>query len=106
MESAQTLLELSGMTNAQRGKAWQEKNSTTNAAKNHFTGALADAGVSPRTAVKVLDKYRTLNNADGKAKDKTAEFQQYLHELGFDAAQMAAARDTFSFYTSVPAKWK
>ena len=106
VESAQTLLELSGMTNAQRGKAWQEKNSTTNAAKNPFTGALADAGVSPRTAVKVLDKYRTLDNADGKAKDKTAEFQQYLHGLGFDAAQMAAARDTFSFYTSVPAKWK
>ena len=106
VESAQTLLELSGMTNAQRGKAWQEKNSTTNAAKNPFTGALAGAGVSPRTAVKVLDKYRTLDNADGKAKDKTAEFQQYLHELGFDAAQMAAARDTFSFYTSVPAKWK
>lgn len=106
VESAQTLLELPGMTNAQRGKAWQEKNSTTNAAKNPFTGALAEAGVSPRTAVKVLDKYRTLNNADGKAKDKTAEFQQYLHGLGFDAAQMAAARDTFSFYTSVPAKWK
>ena len=106
VESAQTLLELPGMTNAQRGKAWQEQNSTTNAAKNPFTGALAGAGVSPRTAVKVLDKYRTLDNADGKAKDKTAEFQQYLHELGFDAAQMAAARDTFSFYTSVPAKWK
>lgn len=106
VESAQTLLELSGMTNAQRGKAWKEQNSTTNAAKNPFTGALAGAGVSPRTAVKVLDKYRTLDNADGKAKDKTAEFQQYLHELGFDAAQMAAARDTFSFYTSVPAKWK
>ena len=106
VESAQTLLELSGMTNAQRGKAWQEKNSTANAAKNPFTGALADAGVSPWTAVKVLDKYRTLDNADGKAKDKTAEFQQYLHGLGFDAAQMAAARDTFSFYTSVPAKWK
>ena len=106
VESAQTLLELPGMTNAQRGKAWQEQNSATNAAKNPFTGALAGAGVSPRTAVKVLDKYRTLDNADGKAKDKTAEFQQYLHELGFDAAQMAAARDTFSFYTSVPAKWK
>lgn len=106
VESAQTLLELPGMTNAQRGKAWREQNSTTNAAKNPFTGALADAGVSPRTAVKVLDKYRTLDNADGKAKDKTAEFQQYLHGLGFDAAQMAAARDTFSFYTSVPAKWK
>ena len=106
VESAQTLLELPGMTNAQRGKAWQEQNSATNAAKNPFTGALAGAGVSPWTAVKVLDKYRTLNNADGKAKDKTAEFQQYLHGLGFDAAQMAAARDTFSFYTSVPAKWK
>ena len=106
VESAQTLLELPGMTNAQRGKAWQEQNSATNAAKNPFTGALAGAGVSPRTAVKVLDKYRTLDNADGKAKDKTAEFQQYLHGLGFDAAQMAAARDTFSFYTSVPAKWK
>ena len=72
VESAQTLLELSGMTNAQRGKAWQEKNSTTNAAKNPFTGALAGAGVSPWTAVKVLDKYRTLDNADGKAKDKTS----------------------------------
>ena len=106
VESAQTLLELPGMTNAQRGKAWKEQNSATNSAKNPFTGALAGAGVSPRTAVKVLDKYRTLDNADGKAKDKTAEFQQYLHELGFDAAQMAAARDTFSFYTSVPAKWK
>ena len=106
VESAQTILELSGMTNAQRGKAWREQNSATNAAKNPFTGALADAGVSPWTAVKVLGKYRTLDNADGKAKDKTAEFQQYLHELGFDAAQMAAARDTFSFYTSVPAKWK
>ena len=75
VESAQTLLELPGMTNAQRGKAWQEQNSTTNAAKNPFTGALAGAGVSPWTAVKVLDKYRTLDNADGKAKDKTAEFQ-------------------------------
>lgn len=106
VESAQTLLKLPGMTNAQRGKAWQEQNSATNAAKNPFTGALAGAGVSPRTAVRVLDKYRMLDNADGKAKDKTAEFQQYLHELGFDAAQMAAARDTFSFYTSVPAKWK
>lgn len=106
VESAQTLLKLPGMTNAQRGKAWQEQNSATNAAKNPFTGALAGAGVSPWTAVKVLDKYRTLDNADGKAKDKTAEFQQYLHGLGFDAAQMAAARDTFSFYTSVPAKWK
>ena len=106
VESAQTLLKLPGMTNAQRGKAWQEQNSATNAAKNPFTGALAGAGVSPWTAVKVLDKYRTLDNADGKAKDKTAEFQQYLHGLGFDAAQMAAARDTFSFYMSVPAKWK
>lgn len=106
VESAQTLLKLPGMTNAQRGKAWQEQNSATNAAKNPFTGALAGAGVSPWTAVKVLDKYRTLDNADGKAKDKTAEFQQYLHGLGFDAAQMASARDTFSFYTSVPAKWK
>ena len=106
VESAQTLLELSGMTNAQRGKAWQEKNSTTSAAKNPFTGALADAGVTPRTAIKVLDKYRTLNNAEGKAKEKTAEFQRYLRELGFNAEQMSAARDTFAFYTSVAAKWK
>lgn len=106
VESAQALLELSGMTNAQRGKAWQEKNSTTSAAKNPFTGALADAGVTPRTAIKVLDKYRTLNNAEGKAKEKTAEFQRYLRELGFNAEQMSAARDTFAFYTSVAAKWK
>ena len=47
VESAQTLLELSGMTNAQRGKAWQEKNSTTNAAKNRGRFA-ADGGQGPR----------------------------------------------------------
>lgn len=105
VESAQTLQELSGLTNSQRGSAWQQKNSTTKEAKNPFTGTLVKAGVSPETSIKVLAKYHELYKASGKAKDKTAEFKQYLRSLGFTPEQMAAAGETFAFYTSIAAKW-
>lgn len=105
VESAQTLQELSGLTNSQRGSAWQQKNSTTKEAKNPFTGTLVKAGVSPETSIKVLAKYHELYKANGKAKDKTAEFKQYLRSLGFTPEQMAAAGETFAFYTSIAAKW-
>lgn len=105
VESAKTLQELSGLTNSQRGSAWQQKNSTTKEAKNPFTGTLVKAGVSPETSIKVLAKYHELYKSSGKAKDKTAEFKQYLRSLGFTPEQMAAAGETFAFYTSIAAKW-
>ena len=105
VESAKTLQELSGLTNSQRGSAWQQKNSTTKEAKNPFTGTLVKAGVSPETSIKVLAKYHELYKASGKAKDKTAEFKQYLRSLGFTPEQMAVAGETFAFFMSIPAKW-
>ena len=104
-ESAQTLQSMPGLTNSQRGTAWQEKNSTTKAEKNPFTGALAKAGVSPETAIKVLGKYRDLYRSGGKAKDKTTEFKDYLYSLGLTPDQMAVAGETFAFFMSIPAKW-
>lgn len=106
VESAQTLLELSGMTNAQRGKAWQEKNSTTNAAKNPFTGALVEAGASVSTSISILDKYRELYNAEGmKPKEKAADFRAYVYGLGLTPAQIAAAQSTYTFFGSYPIEW-
>ena len=104
-ESAQTLQSMPGLTNSQRGTAWQEKNSTTKAEKNPFTGALAKAGVSPETAIKVLGKYRDLYRSGGKAKDKVSEFKDYLYGLGLTPDQMAVAGETFAFFMSIPAKW-
>lgn len=104
-ESAQTLQSMPGLTNSQRGTAWQEKNSTTKAEKNPFTGALAKAGVSPETAIKVLGKYRDLYRSGGKAKDKVTEFKDYLYSLGLTPDQMAVAGETFAFFMSIPAKW-
>ena len=104
-ESAQTLQSMPGLTNSQRGTAWQEKNSTTKAEKNPFTGALAKAGVSPETAIKVLGKYRDLYRSGGKAKDKVTEFKDYLYGLGLTPDQMAVAGETFAFFMSIPAKW-
>ena len=104
-ESAQTLQSMPGLTNSQRGTAWQEKNSTTKAEKNPFTGALSKAGVSPETAIKVLGKYRDLYRSGGKAKDKTTEFKDYLYSLGLTPDQMAVAGETFAFFMSIPAKW-
>ncbi len=104
-ESAQTLQSMPGLTNSQRGTAWQEKNSTTKAEKNPFTGALAKVSVSPETAIKVLGKYRDLYRSGGKAKDKVTEFKDYLYSLGLTPDQMAVAGETFAFFMSIPAKW-
>lgn len=106
VESAQTLLELSGMTNAQRGKAWQEKNSTTKPEKNPFTGALVEAGASVSTSISILDKYRELYNAEGmKPKEKAADFRAYVYGLGLTPAQIAAAQSTYTFFGSYPIEW-
>lgn len=106
VESAQALENLTGLTDRQRGKAWEEKNSTTKPEKNPFTGALVEAGASVSTSISVLDKYRELYNAEGmKPKEKAADFRAYVYGLGLTPAQIAAAQSTYTFFGSYPIEW-
>lgn len=106
VESAQALENLTGLTDRQRGKAWEEKNSTTKPEKNPFTGALVEAGASVSTSISILDKYRELYNADGmKSKEKAADFRAYVYGLGLTPSQIAAAQSTYTFFGSYPIEW-
>lgn len=106
VESAQALKNLTGLTDRQRGKAWEEKNSTTKPEKNPFTGALVEAGTSVSTSISILDKYRELYNAEGmKPKEKAADFRAYVYGLGLTPAQIAAAQSTYTFFGSYPIEW-
>lgn len=106
VESAQALENLTGLTDRQRGKAWEEKNSTTKPEKNPFTGALVEAGASVSTSISILDKYRELYNADGmKPKEKAADFRAYVYGLGLTPSQIAAAQSTYTFFGSYPIEW-
>lgn len=106
VESAQALKNLTGLTDRQRGKAWEEKNSTTKPEKNPFTGALVEAGASVSTSISILDKYRKLYNAEGmKPKEKAADFRAYVYGLGLTPAQIAAAQSTYTFFGSYPIEW-
>lgn len=51
LESTQTLQELPGLSDEQRGEAWAAMNETTNPAKNPFSGALAEQGLTPEESV-------------------------------------------------------
>lgn len=105
-ESARTLQSMPGLTDRQRGKAWEEKNSTTKPEKNPFTGALVEAGASVSTSISILDKYRELYNADGmKPKEKAADFRAYVYGLGLTPSQIAAAQSTYTFFGSYPIEW-
>ena len=106
VESAQALKNLTGLTDRQRGKAWEEKNSTTKPEKNPFTGALVEAGASVSISISILDKYRELYNAEGmKPKEKAADFRAYVYGLGLTPAQIAAAQSTYTFFGSYPIEW-
>lgn len=51
LESTQTLQELPGLSDKQRGEAWAAMNEKTNPARNPFTGALAEQGMTPEASV-------------------------------------------------------
>lgn len=50
LESTQTLQELPGLSDQQRGEAWAAMNAQTNPARNPFSGALAEQGLTPEEA--------------------------------------------------------
>lgn len=103
-ESALTLLELNGLSNQQRGKAWDALNDIKED-KNPFIGALPEAGVQSKTAIDIYDRYRELNNARMKPKDKAAEFLSYVRGLGLTSEQLKAVKNTYTFFGSYPIKW-
>lgn len=106
VESAETLWELSGVSDRQRGDAWRQKNSATSPEKNPFTGALPAAGVDTKTAIAVLDQYRTLNNSEGmRPREKAAAFKRYVNGLGLTKEQVRAVQDTYTFFGSYPVSW-
>lgn len=47
LESTQTLQELPGLSDEQRGEAWVAMNAQTNPARNPFSGVLAEQGMTP-----------------------------------------------------------
>lgn len=103
-ESALTLLELNGLSNQQRGKAWDALNDIKED-KNPFIGALPEAGVQSKTAIDIYDRYRELNNARMKPKDKAAEFLSYVRGLGLTSEQLKAVKNTYTFFGSYPIEW-
>ncbi len=103
-ESALTLLELNGLSNQQRGKAWDALNDIKED-KNPFIGALPEAGVQSKTAIDIYDRYRELNNARMKPKDKAAEFLSYVRGLGLTNEQLKAVKNTYTFFGSYPIEW-
>lgn len=103
-ESALTLLELNGLSNQQRGKAWDALNDIKED-KNPFIGTLPEAGVQSKTAIDIYDRYRELNNARMKPKDKAAEFLSYVRGLGLTSEQLKAVKNTYTFFGSYPIEW-
>ena len=103
-ESALTLLELNSLSNQRRGKAWDALNDIKED-KNPFIGALPEAGVQSKTAIDIYDRYRELNNARMKPKDKAAEFLSYVRGLGLTSEQLKAVKNTYTFFGSYPIEW-
>ena len=57
LESTQTLQELPGLSDKQRGDAWAAMNKTSKPARNPFTGALAEAGMTPEESAQAWGIY-------------------------------------------------
>lgn len=105
-ESARTLQEMSGVTDQERGQEWEKRNSSTAAAKNPFTGALPQAGISVDTSIRILEKYREISNTEGvKPKDKGKQFRVYVEGLGLTPAQKQTVKETYSLYGSYYVDW-
>lgn len=106
-ESAVALLPIRSMTDEQKGKVWQSQNSSWNEEKNPFTGALANAGIAPETAVDIMNRYSEIDGADYEggsvARQKQTALSQYLDGLGLTDEQREVVDRTYKFYNMFPA---
>lgn len=90
MESAQTLQELPGLTDKQRGEAWGAFNTDAKAFKNPFTGALAKKGMDPEEAQTAWDIYGRSGTRE-EPYTEARKKQDLREDLGLsvmDAAQL------------------
>lgn len=106
---AKALQKVQGISDQQRGKIWSaEKNQDgkeSTEAKNPFTGAMPQAGISSSTAVDILAEYSKIDKSDLKDRDKPAEFRKYVRTLGLDPKQMRVVGNIFPYFGSYPIYW-
>ena len=107
-ESAAALLPVAGLTTQEKGKIWQSQNKDWSTEKNPFTGALANAGISPNLATEIMNRYSEINSAaysgSSVARQKQTALSKYLDGLKLSEKQRAVVDDTYKFYTMFPAE--
>lgn len=107
-ESAAALLPVAGLTTQEKGKIWQSQNKDWSTEKNPFTGALANAGISPNLATEIMNRYSEINSAaysgNSVARQKQTALSKYLDGLNLSKKQRAVVDDTYKFYTMFPAE--
>lgn len=107
--TAKALQKVSGISDAQRGKMWsQERNSDNNEsteAKNPFTGALPQSGISTNVSVDILDEYSSIGKKDIDKRSMTKEFKSYVYSLGLTGKQIRAVKETYKYWGSYPIEW-
>lgn len=107
-ESAAALLPVAGLTTQEKGKIWQNQNKDWSTEKNPFTGALANAGISPNLATEIMNRYSEINSAaysgSSVARQKQTALSKYLDSLKLSENQRAVVDDTYKFYTMFPAE--
>lgn len=107
-ESAAALLPVAGLTTQEKGKIWQSQNKDWSTEKNPFTGALANAGISPNLATEIMNRYSEINSAaysgSSVARQKQTALSKYLDSLKLSEKQRAVVDDTYKFYTMFPAE--
>ena len=107
-ESAAALLPVAGLTAQEKGKIWQSQNKDWSTEKNPFTGALANAGISPKLATEIMNRYSEINSAaysgNSVARQKQTALSKYLYGLNLSKKQRAVVDDTYKFYTMFPAE--
>lgn len=107
-ESAAALLPVAGLTKQEKGKIWQSQNKDWSTEKNPFTGALANAGISPNLATEIMNRYSEINSAaysgSSVARQKQTALSKYLDGLKLSEKQRSVVDDTYKFYTMFPAE--
>ena len=91
-EAARTLMNISGLTDLQRGKIWGVQNSQWSEDKNPFSGRLSDAGIAPDLATDIMETYTDIDNAaysgSGIPRQKQTAWERYVDSLHITAYQI------------------
>lgn len=107
-EAARTLMNISGLTDLQRGKIWGVQNSQWSEDKNPFSGRLSDAGIAPDLATDIMETYTDIDNAaysgSGIPRQKQTAWERYVDSLHITAYQKETVKDLYKFWGMYPAK--